>query len=65
MKIGDKYKCIKQINNLFGWTLFKKDEIYEILSFDEDYVVLNHILYANEYVEHNYKFLDKNFIKIE
>lgn len=53
MQKGDKYKCIKTINNLFGWNLFKEGDTYEVLHVEEimgtTLVTLNHILYANEY----------------
>jgi hypothetical protein len=64
LKIGDKLKCNKQINNLFGWELFEKDKVYEILNIDENYIVLDHNLYANEYAEQPFDFVNKNFTKI-
>jgi len=49
---------------LFGWELFEKDKVYEILNIDENYIVLDHNLYANEYAEQPFDFVNKNFTKI-
>ena len=69
MKKGDKYKCIKTINNLLGWTLFKEGDIYEVLHVEEimgtTLVTLNHILYANEYIEQELSFVEENFIPVK
>jgi hypothetical protein len=63
LKIGDKFKCVKSVDNIFDYPLFIKENIYEILYFDEqtDSIVLNHILYACEYAEFNKKFIEDNF----
>jgi len=68
MKVGDKYKCIKTVNNLLGWPLFKEGETYEVLHVEEilgtTLVTLNHILYANEYAENELDFIKENFIPV-
>lgn len=65
MQKGDKYKCIKTINNLFGWNLFKEGDTYEVLHVEEimgtTLVILNHILYANEYLEEEWDSIKENF----
>jgi len=35
MQKGDKYKCIKTINNLFEWNLFKEGDTYEVIHVEE------------------------------
>lgn len=59
MKIGDKYKCIEDINNIFGHILFKSGQVYEILDFDKETVTLNHRLIANEYIPFKISILEK------
>lgn len=66
MKKGDKLKCKKTINNVFGQPLFLKDEVYEVLNIETEnnkkqYVTLNHISYGNEYMECHMEFIKKNF----
>jgi len=63
MKVGDKLKCKNDINNLYGDPLFIKDNIYEILYIDEqnEVIVLNHVLYANEYAEQTMMYVRDNF----
>ena len=62
---GDKFLCINEVNNVFGMPLFKKDEVYEVLYVDHEqvktYVVLNHILYGNEFAEHELQWILENF----
>jgi len=62
---GDKFLCTKDVNNYFGMPLFKKGEVYEVICVDNEqvktYVTLNHILYANEYAEHELKWILENF----
>ena len=64
---GDKLLCIKDVNNVFGMPLFKKGETYEVLYVDNEqvktYVVLNHILYANEYMDYELEWILKRFKK--
>jgi len=65
---GDKLLCTKDVNNVFGMPLFKKGETYEVLYVDNEqvktYVVLNHILYANEYMDYELEWILKRFKKI-
>lgn len=51
MKIGDKYRCVETIENSFGNTLFKKDNIYTILDLELklNIILLDHTLLSNEY----------------
>jgi len=46
---GDKFLCLEDVKNVFGFPLFKKDDTYTVLYLDDDSVTLDHILYANEY----------------
>lgn len=65
MKKGFKLRCKEDINNFLGDTLFKKDEIYEVLYVDNEsveiLVCLNHILYANEYNSFPLEWVNKKF----
>lgn len=65
---GDKFLCTEDINNVFGLPLFKKGDIYDVLYVDNEkvktYIVLNHILYANEYMEHELQWVLKRFKKL-
>ena len=69
MKVGDKLYCIETVENLIGYPLFIEGNIYKILDIlndgEEDYITLNHILYANEYSEYSMKFVKKYFITIK
>jgi hypothetical protein len=65
MKVGDKLKCIKSVDNVFGSNLFIKDVIYEVLHIDGAFIMLDHILYANEYNEWNLLFVTEHFINIK
>lgn len=61
----DNFLCTEDVNNVFGMTLFKKGEVYEVLWVDNEqiktYITLNHILYANEYMEHELEWVLKRF----
>lgn len=61
MKIGDKYKCLRTINNMLGQPLYIEGKTYTIIGIDEPYITLNHILYANEYMEIDFLYLLQNF----
>lgn len=61
MKKGDKLKCNNDITNIFGWILFEKGEIYNIIGIDDEEIYLNHVLYANEYNSYNREWVNKNF----
>lgn len=61
MKKGDYLICNESINNVMGWELFVKDHPYKILDIGKDYVVLNHILYGNEYAEYTIEYILKKF----
>jgi hypothetical protein len=63
-KINDKLLCLNTINNCFGQVLYKKDKEYNVLYIDNDFIVINHPLYANEYVETTIDFVKENFIKL-
>ena len=49
MRKGDKLICKKDIKNIFGWILFEKGKVYEVLYIDNEkpeiMVVLNHKMY--------------------
>lgn len=68
MKKGDKLICKKNINNIFGLPLFEKGKEYEVLYVDNEQVkvmvVLNHNLYANEYMEYTIDWVNENFKKV-
>jgi hypothetical protein len=64
IKIGDKFKCLKTINNIFRHPLFIKDNVYDVLSIDDEYITLNHVLYANEYSPFKLDFILINFEKL-
>lgn len=65
---GDKFLCTEDVNNVFGMPLFKKGEVYETLWVDNEkmkiHITLNHILYANEYIEHELGWVLKRFKKL-
>lgn len=65
LKESDKLKCIKSVNNLFGWPLFIKDKEYNVMCIYGGEVILNHILYANEYLPYPLNFVKKHFEKIK
>ncbi len=65
---GDKFLCTEDVNNFLGWPLFKKGEVYNVLYVENEkaqtYLVLDHILYGNEYMEYELDWILKNFKKI-
>jgi hypothetical protein len=61
MQVGDTLICKNTINNFFGQPLFIENETYKILYIDDENVVLNNILYANEYAEFDIEFIKNNF----
>ena len=61
MKTGDKLICKKDILNVFGWKLCFCGNIYIILDIDDDYIVINHNLYGNEYGEFTIDEIRENF----
>lgn len=63
IKDGAKMICLESVYNIFEQPLFIKDEIYEVLHYDEkcEYVTLNHILYANEYQSFPKSWINKYF----
>ena len=64
-KKGDKLICIKNVTNLINYPLFIKGNTYEVLDVsDGEYLILNHILYGNEYGDFTIDFTDKNFKKL-
>ena len=62
---GDKLICTEDVNNMFGWPLFEKGKEYEVLYVDNEkvktYIYINHILYGNEYMEHELEWILKRF----
>ena len=62
---GDKLICTEDVNNVFGMPLFEKDKEYEVLYVDNEkvktFIVLNHVLYGNEYMEHELQWVLKRF----
>lgn len=69
MKIGDKLICKKTIDNIYGMPLFVNGKIYTVLgilrSGKDSRIVLDHILYANEYTDFDFDFVNDNFSKYE
>jgi hypothetical protein len=68
IKRGDKFICNETIYNIFGYTLFIKDNIYTVLGVDEFtdgeiYITLDHILYGNEYVSNSIQYVLSKFTK--
>jgi hypothetical protein len=65
MKIGDKLKCLKTVDNLLGMPLFKKGEVYEVLYINNEdvkvMVCLNHTSYANEYNQFSLEWVNEKF----
>jgi hypothetical protein len=65
MRKGDKLICKKDIKNIFGWILFEKGKVYEVLYIDNEkpkvMVVLDHKMYANEYNEYSIEWVNENF----
>ena len=65
---GDKFLCTEDVNNVFGWPLFEKGKEYKVLCVDNEqvktFITLNHVLYANEYMEHELEWVLKNFKKL-
>lgn len=65
MKVGDILIANKTINNVFGWPLFIEGYPYKILYItDDNYIVLNHLLYANEYAENSLEYIKQNFMEL-
>lgn len=65
-KIGDKLLCLNDIVNILGMPLFIKGNEYTILNImGPDEIILNHILYANEFNDWSENYIDKNFIHIK
>lgn len=68
MKKGDKLKCLEDIPNFLGMSLFKKDHIYEVLYVDNEdttiQICLNHVSYTNEYKTFDLQWVNEKFIKI-
>ena len=55
------------MNNVFGWPLFEKGKEYDVLYVENEkvktYIVMNHNLYANEYMEYDLEWVLKRFKK--
>ena len=64
---GDKLICTEDINNVFGMPLFEKGKEYDVLYVENEkvktFIVLNHVLYGNEYMEHELQWVLKRFKK--
>jgi hypothetical protein len=62
---GDKLLCTEDVNNVFGMPLFEKGKEYDVLYVDNEkvktFIVLNHVLYGNEYMEHELQWVLKRF----
>jgi hypothetical protein len=65
LRKGDKFICNKTINNVFGSPLFEEGKVYDVLYVDNEQVeikvVLNHNLYANEYMGYPIDWVNNNF----
>jgi len=64
-KKGDKLLCIKKIYNLFDQPLFIKNKIYTILYIDNNYLIMDHILYGSEYGGFDIDYVHENFISLK
>ncbi len=67
MKKGEILICKETINNVLDMALFEKGKEYEVLYVDNEktdiMVILNHNLYANEYMEYPIEWVNKIFKK--
>jgi len=65
MRKGEILICKETVNNVFGMPLFEKGKEYEVLYVDNEQteimVILNHNLYANEYMEYPLDWVSKKF----
>jgi hypothetical protein len=65
MRKGEILICKETINNVLGMPLFEKGKEYEVLYVDNEQteimVILNHNLYANEYMEYPLDWVSKKF----
>jgi hypothetical protein len=65
MRKGEILICKETVNNVLGMPLFEKGKEYEVLYVDNEQaeimVVLNHKLYANEYMEYPLDWVSKKF----
>jgi hypothetical protein len=65
LRKGDKFICNKTINNILGLPLFEEGKVYDVLYVNNEQVeimvVLNHNLYANEYMEYPIDWIKNNF----
>ena len=65
MRKGDKLICKKDIKNIFGWILFEKGKVYEVLYMNNEdvkvMVCLDHTLYANEYNQFTLEWVNEKF----
>jgi hypothetical protein len=65
---GDKFLCTEDVNNVFGWPLFEKGKEYKVLGVDNEkikiFITLEHVLYGNEYMEHELEWILKRFKKL-
>lgn len=65
MRKGEILICKETVNNVLGMPLFEKGKEYEVLYVDNEQaeimVVLNHNLYANEYMEYPLDWVSKKF----
>jgi hypothetical protein len=64
-EIGKSYICIETINNIFSMPLYVKGEVYKVLWLDDEYVILNHILYGCEYAPNTKKYLEGKFKSVD
>ncbi len=58
---GKSYICIETINNIFSMPIYRKGDIYKVMWIDEDHIIMDHILYANEYIQHRISSLENKF----
>jgi hypothetical protein len=65
MRKGEILICKETVNNVLGMPLFEKGKEYEVLYVDNEQseimVILNHNLYANEYMEYPLDWVSKKF----
>jgi hypothetical protein len=66
LKTGDLLQCEETINNIANNPMFIKKHVYQVLYLNKEQqlVILNHILYSNEYAEHTFNFINKYFKRI-
>ena len=58
---GDELVALMTIRNVLGSPLFEKGETYKVLNVVDNFITINHILYANEHADFDLEWVMKNF----